>query len=228
MRGALPFQGYQPAWVFLMPSKILVVDDETDLEDLLLQWFRPNIRKGKYEFRFAHDGKEALEVLERRLVASIVGLASFAEATRAIPTLAYTHLQPAQLTTFGKRACLWLQDLYTDFVAVRSLRLSMRCRGTKGTTGTQASYLSLFEGDHEKVRALDRKVATKLGFDAAWPVTGQTYPRKQDSQTLAVLAGRHTVLTLEMLRTALSLKFDKPLRDKALAIVKKALLPQDR
>lgn len=133
--------------------------------------------------------REALEVVEQRLIAAIDGLAIFAESTRAIPTLAYTHLQPAQLTTFGKRACLWLQDLYVDLFAVRSFQWSLRCRGAKGTTGTQASYLSLFEGDHEKVRSLDRMVATKLGFDSAWPVTGQTYPRKQDSQALAVLAG---------------------------------------
>lgn len=133
--------------------------------------------------------RDALGVLEQRLVAAMAGLAGFAEEHRAEPTLAYTHLQPAQLTTFGKRACLWLQDLLIDYEAIRDLRSTLRCRGAKGTTGTQASYLSLFDGDHEKVKRLDALVAEKLGFAATWPVTGQTYPRKQDSQILAALGG---------------------------------------
>ncbi|MCP4200635.1 MAG: adenylosuccinate lyase [bacterium] len=133
--------------------------------------------------------RDALEIVEARLTAAIRCLADFAESTRSVPTLAYTHLQPAQLTTFGKRASLWLQDLDTDLDSIRSALATLKCRGAKGTTGTQASYLSLFDGDHEKVRRLDRAVAEKLGFDSSWPVTGQTYPRKQDSQVLGVLAG---------------------------------------
>ncbi len=133
--------------------------------------------------------REALELTEQRLAASIEGLSAFAEATREIPTLAYTHLQPAQLTTFGKRACLWVQDLLTDFDAVGDIKNSLRCRGAKGTTGTQASYLSLFDGDHDKVLRLDHLIARKLGFEESWPITGQTYPRKQDSRVLGALAG---------------------------------------
>ncbi len=133
--------------------------------------------------------REALELTARRLAGAIAGLAEFARRHRAVPALAYTHLQPAQLTTAGKRACLWLQDLVSDLEAVRRLAAELRCRGAKGTTGTQASYLALFEGDHDKVKRLDRMVAERLGFAASWPVTGQTYPRKQDSRTLACLAG---------------------------------------
>jgi adenylosuccinate lyase len=133
--------------------------------------------------------RDALRLLEGRLIAAMRPLADFARGHRALPTLAYTHLQPAQLTTVGKRACLWLQDLLLDLEAVRRLLAELRCRGTKGTTGTQASYLELFDGDHDKVKRLDRLLTEKLGFAAAYPVTGQTYPRKQDSQVLACLAG---------------------------------------
>ncbi len=133
--------------------------------------------------------REGLELLRSRLAAVIRPLASFAERTRNIPTLGYTHLQPAQLTTVGKRACLWAQDLLLDLETVSRIHRELRCRGVKGTTGTQASYLTLFEGDHEKVRELDRLFAETLGFAGSFPVTGQTYPRKQDSQVLAALAG---------------------------------------
>ena len=133
--------------------------------------------------------REALGIVEQRLIAAIENLAEFAESTRATPTLAYTHLQPAQLTTFGKRACLWLQDLDSDRESIGNLLATLKCRGVKGTTGTQASYLSLFDGDHDKVRRLDRSIAEKLGFESSWPLTGQTYPRKQDSRVLAGLAG---------------------------------------
>ncbi|HUF78196.1 MAG TPA: adenylosuccinate lyase, partial [Thermoanaerobaculia bacterium] len=133
--------------------------------------------------------REALELLRRRLGAAIRALADFARRTRAIPTLAYTHFQPAQLTTAGKRACLWLQDFLDDFEELDHRLAALRPRGAKGTTGTQASFLTLFAGDHDKVRALDRRVAERLGFAESWPVTGQTYPRKQDSRVLALLAG---------------------------------------
>ncbi|HYO16378.1 MAG TPA: adenylosuccinate lyase [Thermoanaerobaculia bacterium] len=133
--------------------------------------------------------REALELLEGRLAAAIRELASFARRTRSIPCLAYTHFQPAQLTTVGKRAALWMQDFLLDLHEVRHRLATLRCRGAKGTTGTQASFLTLFHGDHGKVRELDRLVARRLGFEASFPVTGQTYPRKQDSQVLATLAG---------------------------------------
>jgi len=132
---------------------------------------------------------EALGLLEQRLVSAAQALGKFARSHRALPCLAYTHFQPAQLTTVGKRACLWLQDLVLDLEEVRSRRSRLRCRGVKGTTGTQASYLTLFDGDHEKVRALDRLVAERLGFAGSVAVSGQTYTRKIDSQILAALAG---------------------------------------
>ena len=133
--------------------------------------------------------RDALDLVTRRLVRLATELRTFALRTRALPTLAYTHLQPAQLTTVGKRACLWLQDTIEDLSAIQERARRLRCRGAKGTTGTQASFLTLFDGDHEKVRALDRGIATKLGFNESWAVTGQTYPRKQDSQILLALAG---------------------------------------
>jgi adenylosuccinate lyase len=133
--------------------------------------------------------REALRLLERRLAAAGAALAAFARRTRDLPALAYTHFQPAQLTTVGKRACLWLQDLLLDLAEIRHRLSTLRCRGVKGTTGTQASFLTLFHGDHGKVRELDRRIAARLGFAGSFPITGQTYPRKQDSQLLATLAG---------------------------------------
>ncbi len=131
---------------------------------------------------------EALQLVRQRIASVIRHLADFADRTKAIPALAYTHFQPAQLTTVGKRACLWIQDFLEDLHEVSHRLERLRCRGAKGTTGTQASFLTLFEGDGEKVRQLDRALAARLGLDA-FPITGQTYPRKQDSQMLASLAG---------------------------------------
>ncbi len=133
--------------------------------------------------------REALRLVHRRLASSLANLAAFARRTQAIPALAYTHFQPAQLTTVGKRACLWLQDFFEDFEEVGHRLERLRCRGAKGTTGTQASFLTLFGGDGDKVRRLDRDLAERLGFAAAFPITGQTYPRKQDTQVLHALAG---------------------------------------
>jgi len=133
--------------------------------------------------------REALEILRQRLAATIGELAAFARRHRDRPALAYTHFQPAQLTTVGKRACLWIQDFVEDLKEVEHRLATLRCRGVKGTTGTQASYLTLFDGDHDKIAALDRMVAERLGFPASWAVTGQTYPRKQDSRVLQALAG---------------------------------------
>ena len=133
--------------------------------------------------------REALELLAGRLAAALAALAAFARRTRAVPTLAYTHFQPAQLTTIGKRACLWAQDFLLDLAEVRHRLATLRCRGVKGTTGTQASFLTLFQGDGGKVRDLDRAFARKIGFAESFAVTGQTYSRKQDSQILQTLAG---------------------------------------
>jgi len=133
--------------------------------------------------------RDALRLLEGRLAAAVRALAGFARRTKDVPTLAYTHFQPAQLTTVGKRACLWAQDLVMDLAEVRHRLATLRPRGVKGTTGTQASFLTLFGGDGAKVRELDRRLAARLGFAESFPVTGQTYPRKQDTQVLQALAG---------------------------------------
>ena len=133
--------------------------------------------------------REGLELLRGRLAAVAAALAAFAERWARLPCLAYTHFQPAQLTTVGKRAALWLQDVLLDLDEVAHVLATLRCRGVKGTTGTQASFLTLFAGDHDKVRRLDRMVAESLGFAASFPVTGQTYTRKQDSRVLAALSG---------------------------------------
>ncbi len=133
--------------------------------------------------------REGLGLLRDRVAAVIDALARFAERWRDLATLGYTHFQPAQLTTVGKRACLWCYDFVLDLREIEHRLESLRFRGAKGTTGTQASFLALFRGDHDKVRELDRRVARKMGFDEVYPVTGQTYSRKIDSQVIDVLSG---------------------------------------
>ena len=133
--------------------------------------------------------REALELVRSRLVAVIDRLAGFAQEHRALPCLAFTHLQPAQPTTVGKRACLWIYDLVLDLEELEHRLHTLRARSTKGTTGTQASFLSIFNGDHGKVRHLERRVAEKIGFSQTYSVTGQTYSRKVDSQVLDLLSG---------------------------------------
>ena len=133
--------------------------------------------------------RDGLRLLLGRLVAVLGALETFAARYAGLPCLAYTHFQPAQLTTVGKRTALWMQDFALDVEEVCHRIETMRFRGCKGTTGTQASFLQLFGGDQEKVRELDRRVATKLGFKEAFPVTGQTYTRKLDSGVLDTLSG---------------------------------------
>ncbi len=132
---------------------------------------------------------EGLQLLHAKLVTLLDRLATFAREQKDRATLAFTHLQPAQPTTVGKRATLWMMDFLMDLGEVEDRIAKMRLRGAKGTTGTQASFYSLFDGDDEKVRALDRRIAEKMGFPGVWPVTGQTYSRKLDSQVLNVLSG---------------------------------------
>ncbi|OAI39158.1 adenylosuccinate lyase [Planctomycetaceae bacterium SCGC AG-212-D15] len=133
--------------------------------------------------------REGLGMLRDALVGVIDALARFAQEWRDLPTLGFTHFQPAQLTTVGKRATLWAYDFVLDLEEVERRLESIRFRGVKGTTGTQASFLALFRGDHARVRELDRLVARKMGFEEVYPVTGQTYSRKVDAQVLASLAG---------------------------------------
>lgn len=132
---------------------------------------------------------DSLDLVVRRLLAVIAALAAFAERWADEPCLGMTHLQPAQPTTVGKRACLWIHDLLLDLERLRFERGRLKLRGAKGVTGTQATFLELFAGDHGKVVELDRLVAAKLGFAATYPVTGQTYTRKVDAFLLDALSG---------------------------------------
>ena len=131
---------------------------------------------------------DALDIVLKKLVNVMEKLKKFALAYKDVPTLGYTHLQPAQLTTVGKRATLWLQDLEMDYYNLLHAKESIKLRGVKGTTGTQASFLELFDGDHEKVKELERRVVQKLGYKNVYGVTGQTYPRKLDYNILCVLS----------------------------------------
>jgi adenylosuccinate lyase len=133
--------------------------------------------------------RESLELVRDRLAAVIDNLAKFAREHRDLACLAYTHFQPAQPTTVGKRACLWAYDLVLDLAEIEHRLACLRAQGSKGTTGTQASFLALFQGDHEQVRRLERLICRKIGFAESYPVTGQTYSRKIDAQVLAVLSG---------------------------------------
>ena len=133
--------------------------------------------------------RDALTLIRGRLIAVIRALRDFADAHAAQPCLGYTHFQSAQPTTVGKRACLWLQDLLSDVEEVDFCLNTLRPLGCKGTTGTQASFLELFEGDYDKVRALDARICEKMGFPAAVPVSGQTYSRKTDARVLNALSG---------------------------------------
>lgn len=133
--------------------------------------------------------RDGLKLVEDRLLATITALATFADDTAGVPCLGYTHFQVAQPVTVGKRATLWLQDLMMDLDNLRRFRESLPLRGVKGTTGTQASFLALFGGDHDKVKELEKRVCAKLGFARAFPVTGQTYTRKLDYMILNAVAG---------------------------------------
>lgn len=131
---------------------------------------------------------EGLKLIRKKLVNVIYRLKIFADEYKNLPTLGFTHFQPAQLTTVGKRACLWIQELLMDLEDVEYQLSKAKLLGSKGTTGTQASFLELFDGDHEKVKKLDEMITKEMGFDAYFPVSGQTYSRKLDSQFLNVLS----------------------------------------
>ncbi|HET8648964.1 MAG TPA: adenylosuccinate lyase, partial [Gemmatimonadales bacterium] len=133
--------------------------------------------------------RDGMRLVLGRVIALLEALKTFSRQWAELPCLAYTHFQPAQLTTVGKRATLWMQDFALDVEALCHRLETLRFRGTKGTTGTQASFLQLFDGDESKVRELDRRVTRKMGFEHSFPVTGQTYPRKVDSEVLDALSG---------------------------------------
>lgn len=133
--------------------------------------------------------RDALQLIKKKMVNLFFVLSKFCDQYKGIPTLGFTHFQPAQLTTVGKRGTLWLLDLLMDFENLEFQLGRMKLRGVKGTTGTQASFFNLFNNDHEKVKELENKVAEKMGFDKTFPVTGQTYSRKLDYEVLTVLSG---------------------------------------
>ena len=133
--------------------------------------------------------RDALQVVRRKLINVIEQLSKFADKYKAMPCLAYTHLQPAQLTTVGKRATLWINELLMDLDEIEYRIANLKLLGSKGTTGTQASFMELFHGDSEKVKQLEKMIAEEMGFDDVVPVSGQTYSRKIDSQIVATLGG---------------------------------------
>lgn len=130
---------------------------------------------------------EALKLIRTKLLNVIKNLADFADKYKNMPTLGFTHFQPAQLTTVGKRSCLWLLDFFMDIEELDYQLSRLKLRGVKGTTGTQASFMALFDGDHDRIKELDKRVTEKMGFERSFAVTGQTYSRKLDSQVLNVL-----------------------------------------
>ena len=133
--------------------------------------------------------RDALHVVKRKVINVISNLASFAEKYKNLPCLAYTHLQPAQLTTVGKRATLWINELLYDLEEINYRLSSLRLLGSKGTTGTQASFVELFNGDDEKIKKMDEYICADMGFSGVVPVSGQTYSRKIDAGVVATLAG---------------------------------------
>ena len=132
---------------------------------------------------------EALEIVRKKLINVIAELAKFADAHKNLPTLAFTHFQPAQPTTVGKRATLWMQEFMMDLEDLEYVKGSLKLLGSKGTTGTQASFLELFDGDQETIDKIDPMIAEKMGFKSCYPVSGQTYSRKVDTRVLNILAG---------------------------------------
>ncbi|MGL5260726.1 MAG: adenylosuccinate lyase [Lachnospiraceae bacterium] len=132
---------------------------------------------------------KALHLVKKKLVSTIAKLAEFADKYKDLPTLGFTHFQPAQPTTVGKRATLWMQEFYLDLEDLEHVLSNMKLLGSKGTTGTQASFLELFDGDHETIDKIDPMIAKKMGFSDCYPVSGQTYSRKVDTRVLNVLAG---------------------------------------
>ena len=130
---------------------------------------------------------EALEIVRKKLINVIAELAKFADAHKSLPTLAFTHFQPAQPTTVGKRATLWMQEFMMDLEDLEYVKGSLKLLGSKGTTGTQASFLELFDGDQETIDKIDPMIAKKMGFETCYPVSGQTYSRKVDTRVVNVL-----------------------------------------
>jgi adenylosuccinate lyase len=161
--------------------------------------------------------RDGVRILRRQLVSLIAKLRAFALEWRELPTLGLTHFQPAQATTVGKRACLWLQDLVHDLEDLEHAENAIRFRGVKGATGTQASFLELFGGDHDKVRELDRRVTRAMGFERTFAVTGQTYPRQTDfrvAQALSSIAQSAHKFATDLRLLANRRELEEPFEDK--------------
>ncbi len=161
--------------------------------------------------------RDALRLLRRQTLSLIAKLAAFAREHRSLPALGFTHFQPAQATTVGKRACLWIQDLVHDVEDLDHAERHIRFRGVRGATGTQASFLELFGGDHGRVRELDRRVTAAMGFEASFAVTGQTYPRQMDfrvAQALSSLAQSGHKFATDLRLLAHRREMEEPFEDK--------------
>jgi len=161
--------------------------------------------------------RDGLRILRGQLVSTIAKLRAFAFEHRELPTLGFTHFQPAQATTVGKRACLWLQDLVCVVEDLDHAEANLRFRGIKGATGTQASFLELFDGDHDKVRELDRRVTRAMGFERVFGVTGQTYPRLADfrvAQVLSAIAQAASKFAVDLRLLAHKKEVEEPFEDK--------------
>ncbi|MEO6710905.1 MAG: lyase family protein, partial [Planctomycetota bacterium] len=161
--------------------------------------------------------RDGLRLIRRQVVSTIAVLARFAREHKDLPTLGLTHFQPAQATTVGKRACLWIQDLVHDLEDLDHAEQHIRFRGVKGATGTQASFLELFGGDHAKVRELDRRVTQAMGFERSFSVTGQTYPRQMDfrvAQALSSLAQSANKFATDLRLLAHRREMEEPFEDK--------------
>ncbi len=168
-------------------AHVLAYGEQCPLAKGIIHWGATSCYVGdNTDIIIMHD---ALELIRQKLAAVLSKLSDFAMEYRSMPTLGFTHFQPAQLVTVGKRASLWIQDLMIDLDDLEYVLFSMKLLGSKGTTGTQASFMSLFDDDGEKVKQLESLIAQKMGFDYVYAVSGQTYTRKQDSRVLNILSG---------------------------------------
>ena len=189
------FKTWRQLWIYLASCEKELGLNITDEQIAELEASKEDINydvAAREEKLVRHDillMREALILTRKRLLAVIEKLAKFADEYKAMPTLGFTHFQPAQLVTVGKRATLWLQDLLIDLDELDYTLSCLKPLGCKGTTGTQASFLDLFQGDHEKVEKLDKMIAEKMGFESSISVSGQTYTRKLDAKVLNTLSG---------------------------------------
>ena len=185
----MKFRTWRRLWIALAETEQELGLDITDEQIAELKENAENINYEVAQERENIVMNEAMKLIRKKLVNVISELAKFADQYKDLPTLAFTHFQPAQPTTVGKRAALWIQDLLMDLEDIQYIIDGAKLLGCKGTTGTQASFLELFDGDHAKCRELDKRIAEKMGYTGCFAVSGQTYSRKLDSRVLNVLSG---------------------------------------